>query len=135
MTLSIEDRNSLIKNYIKKSETALESAVLLLKAGDYDGAANRAYYSIFQSEKALLLTKEIIGDKHTHVHRNISKEFVKTGELPVDTYQMIQKAQGIRVDGDYSGTKYVTKEEVELVISGAKKFFDITNTLINEQSK
>jgi len=110
MILNNEDRNNMIEIYAKKSKTSLESAILLLSADDYDGAANRAYYSIFQSEKALLLTKEIIGNRHTHIHRNISKEFIKTGELPDDTYISIQAAQGIRIAGDYSGTHFVTKE-------------------------
>lgn len=131
ITLSDKDREEMIKHYMEKSEKALKDAILLLGTDSYDAAANRAYYSMFQSEKALLLTKGILGDSHKHVHRSISKEFVKTGQLPDDIYKKIDKVQSIRTIGDYSGTKSVTEQEAKEAISEAKNFLDITKELIN----
>jgi|GEM_PF-142987 len=130
--LSNEDRNEMIKICVGKSEKALNSAILLSESNDFDGAANRAYYSIFQSENALLLTKGILGNSHKHVHNVIAKEFVRLGELPIDTFKKIQSVQVARTKGDYSGTEHVTKKEMENAISEAKEFLDNTKKLIAE---
>lgn len=39
---------------MSKARRALDSAKLLLSAGDMDGAVNRAYYSMFDAAKAAL---------------------------------------------------------------------------------
>jgi len=129
--LSIEDKAIMIDNFMTKAEKALKTAILLSE-DDYDGAANRAYYSVFQCENALLLTKGILSKTHKHTHNSISEEFVKSGKLPFDTHKRIQIVQGIRSTGDYSGTEFVTKEEMEKAISEAKIFFENTNKIIAE---
>jgi uncharacterized protein (UPF0332 family) len=130
MTLNDEDKNIMIKVHMEKAEKALKTAVLISETDDYDGAANRAYYSIFHAENALLLTKDISGNSHKHVHNSISKEFVKPGALPDDMNRRIKEVERIRATGDYSKTKSVTKEEMEEVISEAKEFLKITRGLI-----
>ncbi|MCL1940839.1 MAG: HEPN domain-containing protein [Synergistaceae bacterium] len=130
MTLSDEDRDVMIKICMEKSEEAFEEAVILSEKDRYNGAANRAYYSIFQAENALLLTKKIFGNTHKHVHNSISNEFVKSGELPDDIYKRIKEIERIRAIGDYSKIKSVTKEEMEETISEAKKILGIAKELI-----
>jgi uncharacterized protein (UPF0332 family) len=112
----------MIKHHIEKSEEAFEEAVILSEKAHYSGAANRAYYSMFRSEKALLLTKGILGDSHRHIHNSISNEFVKTGILSKDTNVKVKMIEKIRYIGDYSDTQSVTKEEMEDAISEAKNF-------------
>jgi len=62
----------------------------------------------------------------------LNDKFVQSGELSSDTFKKIYKVLGIRVTGDYSGTEFVTKEEMEKAISGAKEFLDNTKKLIAE---
>ena len=130
MTLSDEDRDEMIKHHMEKSEKAFKTAVLLSGTDDYDAAANRAYYSIFRAEKALLLTKGILGDRHKHVHNAISEEFVKLGILSEDTNKKIKLAEKIRYIGDYSDTESVEKNQAEKIISEAGKFLGIAKELI-----
>ena len=132
MTLNNEDRNVMIKICMEKAEKAFKASVLLSEIDDYDGAADRAYYAIFHAENALLLTRDISGNSHKHVHNSISKEFVKLGELPDDMNRKIKEVERIRATGDYSKTKFVTKEEMEESISEAKNFLDITKKLIEK---
>ena len=131
MTLNNEDKTIMIDNYVTKAEKSHKTAILLSE-DDYDGAANRAYYSIFQCENALLLTKGILGKTHKHTHISISEVFVKSGELSIDAYKRIQRVQSIRDKGDYSGIEFVTKEEMEKSISEAKLFLNNTKKLIAE---
>lgn len=130
MIINREDREQMIEIYVDKSIKAFRSCLLLCNSSepDYEGATNRAYYSMFLTEKALLLTKGIFGDSHKHTHMSISKEFVREGELPQDTYQRVKVVEESRRIADYSGTNYVTKEELYESVFEA-------NSLLNHAKK
>jgi len=49
--------SKLIKGYIEKSEKKLAVAEKLLKTDDYEDAVSRAYYAVFHTTQALLLTE------------------------------------------------------------------------------
>lgn len=131
MTLNNSDRREMINHYIAKAEKAYKMSVMSSDI-DYDTAANRAYYSIFNAEKALLLTKGIFGDSHKHVHNSLSKAFVKEGILSSDTSKKIELVQNIRNTADYSEKRSVTKSEAEEALSYAKEFLDMAKKLVNE---
>lgn len=132
MTLQIEDRLTMITICMDKAEKALKTALSNAEIYDYDGAANRAYYSIFYCENALLLTKGIQGASHKNVHNAIAKEFIKSGDLPDDTYKKILFVQKIRNTGDYSKESFVSEEDMGKTISAAKDFFSMTQRLITQ---
>ena len=129
-SLSNEDRNNMIDIYFEKAVTSLSSAILLFELNDYNGAANRAYYSVFQAASALLLTKNIERYSHKHVHRAIFEEFAESGKIPRDFDITIKKIEAMRTTGDYSKIKSVTKEEIGESISEAKAFLNNTKKLI-----
>lgn len=45
------------RDFLRKAETALGAADLLLKTGDTEGACNRAYYAMFDAARAALLVR------------------------------------------------------------------------------
>lgn len=47
---------------LHKALTAASSAKLLLKAGDSNGACNRAYYAMFDAARAALLASKLSDD-------------------------------------------------------------------------
>ena len=132
MALIDDDRNIMIDLYMEKAVKALNSAILLSETNDYDGAANRAYYSVFQSGSALLLTKDILRYSHKHVRKSILEEFEKSGKLPIDINSKIKKLETMRTISDYSKTESVTEEEIKEALSEAKKFLDNAKKLIAE---
>ena len=50
------------EDLFNKAKTALESATLLLNAGDFDGACNRAYYAMFDAARGALVASNAIND-------------------------------------------------------------------------
>lgn len=73
---------------VAKAERAINSAKLLLDAGDVDGACNRAYYAMFDAARAALLwsgTSADLATKKTHsgLISTCSLHIIKTGRLPV----------------------------------------------------
>ena len=140
MTLKNKDRIDMIHVHISKAEIAYDDATFLLEMRkSCDGAANRAYYAVFNAEKALLLTRGIYGEKHKHVHTQLSNQFVKKGEFPRDTGGQIDYVHGIRRIADYSGERSATEEEVKEALIKAKNFIDqakqILQTFLAEQEK
>lgn len=131
MTLMDKDRREMIRHYITKAENALKISLMSFDV-DCDAAANRAYYSVFNAEKALLLTKGIFGDSHRHVHNSVAKEFVKSGLLSPDTSKKIELVQNIRNTADYSEKRSVTKSEAEEAVLYAKEFLGIVKKSIGE---
>jgi len=62
-----------------KAERAIHSAMNVLKDGDLDFAASRAYYAMFYTAEALLEEKGLKFSKHGGVHGAFAQHFVKTG--------------------------------------------------------
>jgi uncharacterized protein (UPF0332 family) len=130
MTPDDKDYSDMIRIHLEKSEKAIDSSKILMEHGDYDGAANRAYYSLFHAEKALLRTKGIPGDTHKHVHLSVAKEFIKTGELPKDTSRKIEALEGARHLADYSSLKKIDKEQAKNTIELSEELLRLVKKLI-----
>jgi uncharacterized protein (UPF0332 family) len=92
------------------SKRALRSAQVLLDDGDPDGAASRAYYSMFYAVEALLLSKGLEFSKHRAVHAAFGREFATTGLLPAEFHRFLIAAYGDRLEADYESTARVSQE-------------------------
>src|SRR4029079_18831410 len=87
-----------------KAMEAAEDARLLLAAGRFDAAANRAYFAMFNAERALLAKS---GDdpgamkKHATVQRRFSMKLVKDGPFGEEAGRALRQAGDARVIADY----------------------------------
>lgn len=87
-----------------KAVQALESAKLLLDAGDADGASNRAYYAMFDAARAALLTSGLdVGKTHKGVLSAFSDRLVKNGPIPKEVGRLLKHAETFRYVADYEG--------------------------------
>ncbi|WP_181705284.1 HEPN domain-containing protein [Chthonobacter rhizosphaerae] len=88
-----------------KSAEALAAARLLLNAGDADGAANRAYYAVFNAVRDLLATVEGVDLATIKTHRTVSRlfseAFVKTGRMPAHHGRELHRLFEARAVADY----------------------------------
>lgn len=83
---------------------ALESAKLLLDAGDADGASNRAYYAMFDAARAALLTSGLdVGKTHKGVLSAFSDRLVKNGPIPKEVGRLLKHGETFRYVADYEG--------------------------------
>jgi uncharacterized protein (UPF0332 family) len=77
------------RELFKKAKIAIESAQLLINAGDHDGACNRAYYAMFDAARAALLVSKSVTDlstikTHSGLITSFSLLLVKTGQVSVE---------------------------------------------------
>lgn len=71
----------LIKGYLQKAEKKLKVAEKLFDSEDYEDAVSRAYYAVFHTTQALLLTEGVKADTHKGVITLFGLLFVKTGKF------------------------------------------------------
>jgi uncharacterized protein (UPF0332 family) len=89
-----------------KAQKALASARILLDAGDTDGAANRAYYAMFDAAIAALSwagadTEQAPPKTHGGLITSFGQNLVRTGRLPAECGRALNRVQELRLTADY----------------------------------
>ena len=114
--------NPEVSALLKKAKRSRKAAARLLKDGDIDFAASRAYYSLFYTAEALLLSKGLSFSSHSAVVANFGKEFTKTGLLKPNFHHYLTESQDRRNIGDYSVLAEVTLEQANEMLGWAQEF-------------
>ena len=117
---------------LEKAKRSQKVAAKLFKDGDVDFAASRAYYSLFYTAEALLLSRDLSFSSHSAVIANFGKEFAKTGMLSSKFHHYLMESQDRRNIGDYSVLAEVTKEEVREMLVWAKEFIKAAENYLNQ---
>lgn len=108
-----------IDSLIERSKKYLKSAEILLEAGDYESSVSRAYYAMFFSAQAMLLTKELSFSSHKSVISAFGEHFVKPGIVPNEMGRELHRAFEKRQIGDYEYRFVISKSEaVEILNNG-----------------
>jgi uncharacterized protein (UPF0332 family) len=100
----------------------LPAAEVLLREGDADFAAGRAYYAIFYAASALLFERGLSFRKHSAVHAAFGREFVQTGILDARFHRWLLDAFDKRLQADYGVDVLLGPEDVQRMIEQAREF-------------
>ena len=103
-----------------KADTACLSARALLDLGDVDGAANRAYYAMFDAARAALLASGApvepdIGRTHSGLIGAFGKFLVKNGPVSKEVGRLLNRAHEIRLVADYNSNSVESADAKEMV--------------------
>lgn len=101
MTLTPDERLSVINYRIERAEQTLEEARIVMKSKLWNLAVNRFYYSIFYAANALLLSKSLSVSTHKGVWSMINLHYVKSGLLSKEDASLMGKLFTMRHTGDY----------------------------------
>lgn len=109
-----------------KAMRAVESARLLLDAGDLDGACNRAYYAMFDAARAALLAAGVqagaeVPRTHSGLISAFSLHLVKPGRVSLELGRALNRAEEIRLVADYKG-ETVDKKHAAWAVAQAIAF-------------
>lgn len=116
-----EDQAALVRSRLEQAERTLRQAEILAEYDEWNGVVNRAYYAMFYSALALLITKNLGSSKHSGVLSLIDREFVHTKILPVEVSMMFRDAFNERQKSDYSEFVPVSRERAEEILNNARK--------------
>ncbi len=112
----------LINVRVESADEDLETAKELLKLNRYRAAVNRAYYAIFSTTNAVLLSKQIERSKHSGVEAAFIQSFIKTGIFGIEFGKIFNYIRKKREESDYSSRIKIDKEAAEKIVEDAEKF-------------
>ena len=92
--------NEQLQMILDKAGESLEAARLLAVQGYRDFAASRAYYAMYYTAEALLLSRGQSYSSHAAVIANYGKEFSKTKVLDPKFHKYLIATQDFRSQGD-----------------------------------
>ena len=129
------DATELSKYRFEMSQSCLKSAKTLLEIGDYKGAANRSYYSIFHAIRSILALDKVEFKRHSGNISYFRQNYIKSGKFDVEISEMLSSASEVRNGSDYNDFYVISKEEVENQIKNAEKIAeDVRDYLSRIQS-
>jgi uncharacterized protein (UPF0332 family) len=109
---------------LNKAARAIQAAEILLREGEVDFAAGRAYYAMFYVAEALLNEKGLRFRKHSGVHAAFGEQFAKSRLLDPKFHRWLLDAFDKRIQGDYDVEVGVTSEDVTEMIEQASEFLE-----------
>jgi uncharacterized protein (UPF0332 family) len=115
---------------IEKAEESLQGASILAREKMYAFAVSRAYYAVFYSAEAALITKNLMSSSHKSIITLFNREFIRTKLLPQEIYKVINNLNNERQSADYYYFASYTSEECEECIVQATSFVDAVRTYI-----
>ena len=106
---------------IETAKSDMKSAKILMEAGEFRGANNRAYYGIYHAISAIHALDGNAYKRHKDALANFNKNYVKTEVFSRSLGRRIAEAEEIRHASDYDDFYIATKEETEEQIGTAEE--------------
>jgi uncharacterized protein (UPF0332 family) len=117
-----ESKKSLAVYRCDKATECLKSAGMALEGGSLPTVVNRLYYSIFYAMRAVLSLDAFDSSKHSGVISAFRQRYIKTGILPVELTDIIERAFAMRNKSDYDDFYVIPKEDVPKQMEDAAVF-------------
>ena len=133
MSLSIEERQTVVEFRPEKAMRAFEQANGVVPMQYWETIANRLYYAAYNAVSALLIAYGYTAQTHSGVSHLFGQHFVKTGIVPDDFGRLYHKLFSMRLTGDYDDTYGITGEDILPYIEPAKDLIDKVSMLAKAQ--
>ncbi|MDR0817609.1 MAG: HEPN domain-containing protein [Clostridiales Family XIII bacterium] len=121
------------KYRIEKAHECYQDALFARDNGSYNNAANRSYYCIFHSMRAVLALNEFDSKKHSGIIAAFNQQYIKENIFPVAFSEIVKLAFNVRGKSDYDDFYIVSKESVDTQIVNAKIFLDAIKEYFENQ--
>ena len=106
---------------LEAAKSDIKSAKILLEAGEFRGANNRAYYGIYHAVSAIHALDGNAYKRHKDALANFNKNYIKTEIFPRTLGIKNAEAEEIRHASDYDDFYIATREEAEEQITTAEE--------------
>lgn len=113
---------ALVEYRLEQADESLVAANLLFEKELIRPCLNRAYYAMFYSILALLVTEKKETSRHSGAISLFDKEFVKKGVFGKDFSRWLHNAFDLRQRSDYKADYQVSNEDSSQVLEHAEKF-------------
>ncbi len=114
----------------EQAKDDLETAKILLEAGKYKAANNRAYYSCFHAVDAVLAKEPIAFKKHKDTLSYFNKNYVHTEIFPRNIGRKISRLEIIRHKSDYDTFYIASKDDAAEQIEVAEEVVELVKNYL-----
>lgn len=135
MSLSDEERTTLVELELEKAKKTFSEISLLINAELWSTAANRLYYSVFHAVNALLIKDGHKVQTHQGTHIVFSMHYIKNGIFPAEYGKLYSQLQTMREESDYNCIYDVDPEELKSKLYPAKNLIDHIDKIVTEWLK
>ena len=135
MSLSDEERTTLVELELGKAKKTFSEISLLINAELWSTAANRLYYSVFHAVNALLIKDGHKVQTHQGTHIVFSMHYIKNGIFPAEYGKLYSQLQTMREESDYNCIYDVDPEELKSKLYPAKNLIDHIDKIVTEWLK
>lgn len=108
--MQYEDKVFLSKARLETAKSCLADAKTLVNAESYKSAANRSYYAVFHSMRAVLALDEFDSKKHSGVIAEFRKRYIKANIFSDNISRIIGDQFDARTHSDYDDFYVISKE-------------------------
>ena len=112
-------RRDLVLYRLEVAKSDIKSAKILLEAGEFRGANNRAYYGIYHAVSAMHALDGNAYKRHKDALANFNKKYIKTEIFPRTLGRRIAEAEEIRHASAYDDFYIATEDEAKEQIATA----------------
>lgn len=133
MSLSNEERKTLVALELKKAHETFEEIEILAAADRWSGAANRLYYAVYHAVNALLINDCRQANTHKGSHALFNLHYIKTGLMPIEYGHLYNQLQTMREESDYNCVYEVEPEELQSRIEPARHLIDAVEKYITNK--
>lgn len=113
MSLSTEERKSVVMLEYEKATRTFTAIPTLVDSEMWDFVANRLYYATFHAVLALLINDEHKTSTHRGIVAIFGLHYVKTGIFSADEGKIIARLQTLRDEADYNCAFSASREDIE----------------------
>ena len=132
MSLTNEERKTLIALHIKKAHETFDEIGVLTDAKKWSGASNRLYYAVFHAISALLIHDGYSIYSHKGSHAVFHLHYIKTGILPPEYGRLYNQLQTMREESDYNCVYEVEPDELKERIEPARQLIERIEEWVKE---
>ena len=111
----------------------LDSAELLLNAGDFESSVSRSYYAMYFMLQSALLHEGVSASTHKGTISRFGDRFVKSGVFPKSVARSIAVAFEKRQLGDYESALVIERDEAEGVLASARETVTLIANWLEQQ--
>ena len=120
----------LAKTRLAQAKQCLRAAKIMIDSDLYRDSANRSYYAILHSMRAVLALESFDSKKHSGVIAAFRQRFIKTGKLESSLSKTIRNAFEVRNLSDYNDFYIVPKALVTEQLENATEFLKVIEKYI-----
>jgi uncharacterized protein (UPF0332 family) len=113
------------RGLLTKARRSVAAARRLAADGDLDFAVSRAYYAMFYTAQAFLMSRGLRFSKHSAVMAAFGQEFAKHDETLREFHHGMVEAQDARNVGDYQIDVILSDQDVQPHLDRAARFIQL----------